>query len=575
MKKFPITKRAALVACLAIALGLGRAEASSYGTLNNFDTVNTTEEECHGFEIELEDCHSSDVTRTYNWNHYGVPRIYDDDSVPEHVVCVIRWESGRNPDGSWAAYTAIPAGPVDPTNGHMFTNPNVNFGGEHFGVSYRGNPTAVRYHWLVDRGGELVKGPAVQVATPKFSYAAGQVRARIEPPEPPEVHVDEFGPATWVKSIKTTTHNNNNVELRDLVSDDPHDDDDVNWRNDEPDEVEVEWHLMQEEFGGDGVGEGGELEGGPEDLDNGDEIITRRWEFYEYVGPYDPENHEALGDQVAEDNLHGVGIKTAAGQEFDLGNTIVVGDYLGAQMSAFDVDPEVALCDHLRDGEVNVPYPDRAVVIGGLAPFTATSSGALPAGLSFDVVTGILSGTPSTSGEFSITVEASDAETPPVTRTYAFKVAEAGAVLPPHSMVETTDSPAGSGSTAGGGPYDNGVTATVVATANPGFRFLHWTDNGDVVSTSASYPFTVDLNRALVAEFGAVAPELSVVDALDGSFLLEWPVDPPGWILQESPDLTPGSWLNSIRPVSDLDGMHRVTASPGLEGSAFFRLNLP
>ena len=126
--------------------------------------------ECHGFEIELEDCHSTDITYTYDYNHYGTPNISEDDSVAGHPKCVIRWESKKNPDGTWAAFTAIPSGPIAPTNGHMFTNPAVNFGGEHFGVGYRVQPTAIRYNWLIDQGGALVHGGAVQVSTPTFTY---------------------------------------------------------------------------------------------------------------------------------------------------------------------------------------------------------------------------------------------------------------------------------------------------------------------------------------------------------------------------------------------------------------------
>ena len=95
--------------------------------------------------------------------------------------------------------------------------------------------------------GNKVRGPSVQVGTPRFNYAppAGgapaQVQAIIRPPPAPPVK--EFGPASWVKEIRTTSHNNNEVKLRDLVSDDPDDDDDKNWRNGEPDEVEVECPL--------------------------------------------------------------------------------------------------------------------------------------------------------------------------------------------------------------------------------------------------------------------------------------------------------------------------------------------
>ena len=68
-------------------------------------------------------------------------------------------------------------------------------------------------------------------------------------------------------------------------------------------------------------------------------------------------------------------------------------------------------------------------------------------------------------------------------------------------VITTSSSPSTGGTTSGGGSYANGATATVTATANTGFVFNNWTENGAVVSTSASYQFTVASNRALVANF--------------------------------------------------------------------------
>ena len=42
-----------------------RSFASAFGTLTNFDVVNDTPSPCHGFEIELEDLHPSDVPYTF------------------------------------------------------------------------------------------------------------------------------------------------------------------------------------------------------------------------------------------------------------------------------------------------------------------------------------------------------------------------------------------------------------------------------------------------------------------------------------------------------------------------------
>ena len=57
------------------------------------------------------------------------------------------------------------------------------------------------------------------------------------------------------------------------------------------------------------------------------------------------------------------------------------------------------------------------------------------------------------------------------------------------------------GAVSGGGSYEIGETCTLVAQANPGFAFFNWTENGEQVSTSDNFVFTVDRDRFLVAHF--------------------------------------------------------------------------
>jgi len=63
----------------------------------------------------------------------------------------------------------------------------------------------------------------------------------------------------------------------------------------------------------------------------------------------------------------------------------------------------------LPDGKVSQAYSTTVSVSGGIAPYTySIISGALPNGLSLDVATGAISGTPTTQGNFSFTLKASD-----------------------------------------------------------------------------------------------------------------------------------------------------------------------
>jgi hypothetical protein len=65
-----------LVIALVMILSPALAEATTVvGDLNNFDTVNDTGQVTYGFEIEIDDVHSTDITYTFDWNHYGVPKI--------------------------------------------------------------------------------------------------------------------------------------------------------------------------------------------------------------------------------------------------------------------------------------------------------------------------------------------------------------------------------------------------------------------------------------------------------------------------------------------------------------------
>lgn len=518
MKPLTYLRKLALPAIAAALLGGGSARASiAYGSINNFDTVNDTGHECHGFEIEIEDCHSTDITYTYDYNHYGACTITEDNSIAGHPKTLIRWASKKNPDGSWAAHTAIPTGPINPTDGHQFTNPNVNFGGEHFGVGYRAAVGAVRYRWLIDDGaGNLINGGDVQVATPVFVYYPpvfnfpAQVQAVIEPPEAPEVHVKEFGDPIWVKEIRTTTHNNQKVHLRDLVSDDPADADDKNWRNDEPDEVEVEWQLLQTEFNQVDGGVNGKLEAAPEDLDNGDEVVTRRYEFFEYTGPLDPESGEAMIDNVNADNIHGDGLVTIDGEEVDASTIEVVGEFKGSQMAAVDAEGHMDLVDHVCEGRIDQAYAPRTLLIQGPYAGICTFSGTLPEGMSFDDITGELSGTPTESGEFQFKVTATDFVNPDIEKNYTLRIAAEGEELAAACLLDTAASPAGCGTTSGDGSFAPGDTAPVQAVAEPGFRFANWTDNGEVVSTNAAYTVTLDVNHSLVANFVADLPQWTI-----------------------------------------------------------------
>ena len=67
--------------------------------------------------------------------------------------------------------------------------------------------------------------------------------------------------------------------------------------------------------------------------------------------------------------------------------------------------------------------------------------------------------------------------------------------------ISVSANPANGGTVTGAGTYDPGTTATLTAIANEGYTFTNWTRNGVVMSTNATYSFTVSTAAAYVANF--------------------------------------------------------------------------
>ena len=88
---------------------------------------------------------------------------------------------------------------------------------------------------------------------------------------------------------------------------------------------------------------------------------------------------------------------------------------------------------------------------------------------------------------------------------YTFTVSEAGTYVAHFSLnsynVTATANPTAGGTVSGAGEYNHGASCTLTATANTGYTFTNWTENGSVVSTNANYTFTVEGARTLVANF--------------------------------------------------------------------------
>jgi hypothetical protein len=69
--------------------------------------------------------------------------------------------------------------------------------------------------------------------------------------------------------------------------------------------------------------------------------------------------------------------------------------------------------------------------------------------------------------------------------------------------VTLSSNPSAGGTTNGAGTFNSGSSVTVTDPPNAGYTFTNWTENGTVVSTNASYTFTISGNRTLVANFAS------------------------------------------------------------------------
>jgi hypothetical protein len=428
MGKTPSWPLAFLALAALLTVVSGRSFATTFGTLSNFDVVNDTPQPCHGFEIELEDIRSSDVPYTFGGSYirYGDPEVLDVIVDPAHPRVLVRY---RRWNGSQWEATPIAPPNITPSGHDCYANgPIGNYQGsgcEHYGVSLSATPTRTTYRWLVATNPNDVNSPftsvpqAINLPVPAWNVipipvAAGggvNVRAEVEPVE--EGNHAQHGEPQWMKVFKIES----DIDLR------PEDlvklllgaaDGIVPGET----EIETEWKLIQSKPG-DAEGEEEDADVKEDPLDDGKHSVVRRYEFYRYTGPRDPENNEALpcidGDQPVPADAPVEGCSD-------------LGEFVGAQNVAVDVDLTTTE-SHLPAGEVGVPYTSFALVVGGLTPYTMTVTGnAVPDGLSLDPATGILSGTPTTAGMFSFTIDAEDSSTDAVQGTFDISIVPAVAI---------------------------------------------------------------------------------------------------------------------------------------------------
>ncbi len=192
----------------------------------------------------------------------------------------------------------------------------------------------------------------------------------------------------------------------------------------------------------------------------------------------------------------------------------------------FEITPLQITTTSLPAGRVNTPYNATLAVSGGVPPYTwRVTRGSLPPGLTLNAGSGAISGTPTTSGAFSFTVQVSDSESPPATASAALGITIQSSLLITTSSLPsgTVGMPYSASLTATGGlaPYTwsliqgtlpNGLTLTAGSGAISGTPTVSGTFNFTVkVSDSESPPATA------TAPLGITVSASSIFLSWDGS----------------------------------------------------------
>lgn len=146
---------------------------------------------------------------------------------------------------------------------------------------------------------------------------------------------------------------------------------------------------------------------------------------------------------------------------------------------------------------INTAYDQHVETGGGVSPVTfALSGGSLPAGLSLNAGTGAITGTPSASGAYTFTVEATDSTGSNATHTYAGTIAAPLAIVTPTIPVPEVGAPYSQtvSTTGGAGPFTFAVTGGTLPaglTLDPHTGVISGT-----LATAGPYSFTVSVTDA-------------------------------------------------------------------------------
>ena len=402
MKKF-------LWLALLLAFASVPAHSQVFGSLANFDVVNDTGENAHGFEIEIEDIHSSDITSIFgaanrwpNMERYGAPTVTEFTTATGGPGVKITYKANYN--GTWSVGTPSGTLPVSPSDSCWPLGAKAYgplYPCDHFGVSTTVNTPKTKYSWLVEVPANPGVLTPVLATVPNPVWTVTPVPPIGNIPQPPKVNVAiaapapqvyEFGEPRWVKVTATGTLKD--VSVEDLVAENA-------VIQKAKTQTQIEWQLLQVDAGNPGSGQI-DLTGVA--LDQGAKGVVYRFEFHKYTGARDPQTNEALpltSDTPVQPDPADLGqfiVAQNAGINFD-GNIpaappLPIAPTINATIAGAVVGSPYS---QVIDATPGIPNDVLVMTVTGL-----------PAGLSLNTLTNTIEGTASVVGTFPIIIEVKD-----------------------------------------------------------------------------------------------------------------------------------------------------------------------